>query len=56
MDNGDYARVGRLPAPYFQQVMAKDEWVGRLQKVRATIGGVVSRKLSSTEVIAGGTW
>jgi tRNA A-37 threonylcarbamoyl transferase component Bud32 len=56
VDNGEYAQSWETAAPYFQHVMAKDEWVSRLEKVRRPLGSVVSRKLSSAEAIQAGTW
>ncbi|MGO9528696.1 MAG: protein kinase domain-containing protein [Verrucomicrobiia bacterium] len=56
MDNGEYARSWETAAPYFQAVMAKDEWIARLQKVRYPLGKVISRQFSSSKFTIPGTW
>ena len=55
MDNGDYARSWETAAPYFQRAMAKDEWIGRLQKVRHPLGKVLSRHITATKATAAQT-
>ena len=55
MDAGDYAQSWESAAPYFQRKITKEEWIGRLQKVRHPLGKVFSRRLSSTRFTAAGT-
>ena len=56
MDNGEYARSWETAAPSFQAVMAKDEWIARLQKVRYPLGKVISRQFRSSRFTIPGTW
>ena len=56
MDNGEYARGWDTAAPYFQAVMAKDEWIARLQKVRYPLWKVISRQFRSSRFTIPGTW
>jgi tRNA A-37 threonylcarbamoyl transferase component Bud32 len=56
MDNGEYARSWETAAPSFQAVMTKDEWIGRLQKVRYPLGKVISRQFRSSRFTIPGTW
>jgi len=55
MDNGNYAGSWETAAPYFQRVMAKDEWTGRLQKIRHPLGQVIARQLTSSQFTAAET-
>jgi tRNA A-37 threonylcarbamoyl transferase component Bud32 len=55
MDAGDFAQSWETAAPYFQRSITKEEWVGRLQKVRHPLGKVLSRKLTSGRFTALGS-
>jgi hypothetical protein len=55
MDGGNYAQSWETAAGYFQRSITKEEWVGRLEKVRHPLGAVISRKLSSTKLTVAGT-
>jgi len=50
MDNGDYAGSWEAAAPMFQAVAGKAEWIGRCEKVRRPLGGIVSRRMKSGRV------
>jgi serine/threonine protein kinase len=56
MDAGDFAGSWEAAAPYFQRSVSKEEWIGRLQKVRHPLGKVLSRKLVSHKRITLGMW
>jgi len=55
MDDGNYAGSWETAAPYFQRAMAKEEWIGRLKKVRYPLGQVISRKFASSQFSVSGT-
>jgi Flp pilus assembly protein TadD/tRNA A-37 threonylcarbamoyl transferase component Bud32 len=55
MDTGEYAKSWEAAAPYFQRSITKEEWVGRLQKVRRPLGEILSRKPVSIENTVFGT-
>ncbi len=55
MDGGNYGQTWETAAPYFQRAIAKEEWVGRSEKIRHPLGKVLSRNLSSTNFTAAGT-
>ena len=55
MDEGNYAKSWETAAPYFQRVMAKEEWVARGEKIRRPLGNVLSRKFKSSKFTAAGT-
>ena len=55
MDRGEFAESWETAAPYFQRSLTKEEWVGRLQKVRHPLGPVLSRMLASSKFIIAGT-
>jgi capsular polysaccharide biosynthesis protein len=55
VDGGNYAQSWETAAAYFQRASTKDEWVGRLEKIRRPLDKVLSRKLSSTKHTAAGT-
>jgi len=55
VDSGKYAESWELAADSFQRTISKEEWVARLEKVRQPLGNVLSRKMSSTKLSAGGT-
>jgi serine/threonine protein kinase len=54
MDRGDYGRSWELAAPYFQQAMKRQDWVGKGESIRRPLGPVISRRLSQTQFLAGG--
>ena len=54
MDGGNYAQSWEMAAASFRHSISKEEWVGRLEKVRRPLGKVLSRKLSSTKPAAFG--
>jgi len=47
VDRGDYAKSWEKVADSFQRTISKEEWVARLEKVRAATGKVISRKVRS---------
>jgi len=47
VDSGKYAESWEMAADSFQRTISKEEWVGRLEKVRRPLGKVISRKLRS---------
>ena len=55
VDSGNYAQSWAAAAAYFQRSISKEEWMGRLKKVRWPLGKVLSRKSSSTKFTAAGT-
>ncbi len=55
MDRGEFAESWEAAAPYFQRSITKEEWIGRLQKVRHPLGPVLSRKLASSKFTIAGT-
>ncbi len=55
VDGGNYAQSWETAAAYFQRAIAKEEWVGRLAKVRHPLGPVLARRLSATRFSAAGT-
>jgi hypothetical protein len=49
VDGGNYAQSWATTAAYFQRAITKEEWVGRLEKVRRPLDKVLSRKLRSAK-------
>jgi serine/threonine-protein kinase len=55
MDTGEYAKSWKTAAPYFQGKVSKEEWIGKLEKMRRPLGEILSRKLISMENTVMGT-
>jgi serine/threonine protein kinase len=55
MDNGDYEQSWDTAAPYFQRVITKEDWIGRLKKARHPLGPVIYRKFTSSRFDVSGT-
>ena len=55
IDGNDFARSWEAATPYFQRRISRDEWVGRLEKVRRPLGNNSSRRLQSVKPRFGGT-
>ncbi|MGO8928286.1 MAG: protein kinase domain-containing protein, partial [Limisphaerales bacterium] len=55
IDGGNYTRSWETAAPSFQGAVSKEEWVGRLEKVRRPLGKVLSRKLGPPQFKAAWT-
>jgi serine/threonine protein kinase/tetratricopeptide (TPR) repeat protein len=56
VDGGNYTQSWKTAAASFQRTISQEEWVHRLEKIRRPLGKVLSRKLSSTKIISGGTY
>lgn len=55
MDNGEYDQSWGFAAPYLQRAVTKEEWIAKLKKVRFPLGPVISRKFSTSRLVAMGT-
>ena len=55
MDTGEYAKSWDTAAPYFQGKVGKEEWIGKLEKIRRPLGEILSRKIISMENTVMGT-
>ena len=55
MDTGEYAKSWDTAAPYFQCKVGKEEWIGKLEKIRRPLGEILSRKIISMENTVMGT-
>jgi hypothetical protein len=55
MDGGNYGQSWETAPAHFQRAISKEQWLGRLEKVRRPLGKVLSRRLSSTKFTAAGT-
>jgi hypothetical protein len=48
-DNGKYAETWDEAAQYFKNAITKDKWVSAMNSVRAPLGSLISRKLTSAK-------
>ncbi len=53
VDGGDYAKSWNVAAPYFRQVITREEWIQRLERVRRPLGSHVVRRFDSVEIPLG---
>lgn len=56
IDSGGYAQSWENAAPYFRRMMAREQWISRLEGVRGPLGKVWDRRIISEKSRLAGQW